>query len=369
MKFQLETIGLPTAYNAIVAMRVLYDGWPLIYAPLSSAAWHLRTLLTIGAGMIEPVLALPTEPQAAPLGAEMLTTYHHTHDRGAWVQDILPRLALENGAGAIHTTNPSASLFGKVPTLVSPAELERRQSGSRWKAALGRGGLARAQILWPSDLPAPRLPGAVRRLPPVVHAEFQIAAAQASASRTRLPEEFILVHGLPDERSALSLLESWTWAAASIGEFYPLVIVDLDEATARLVQEQLPRFHVEDSVRILNAVQPQELAGIYQACTALVHLGQPSPWGNPLRAALADGKAVVAQREAHTEAIVGAAAYLTPPEDLRAFGAAMITVVVDENAREKLEDAARQRAAHWKADAFKGELLVIYRELASRARH
>ncbi len=342
-------------------MRILYDGWPLIYAPLGSAAWQLRTLLTLAIDGVEPMLALPTEPQLATEGLQ--TIFHHTHDRDEWVQRILPRLAQENGAGDIHTTGLGASLFGKAPTLVSPAELESAAPRSRWKAALGRGGLARARVLWPNDLPDPRMPGTVRRLPPIVHPEFQ-AGVVSPASQVKLPEEFVLVHGLPDERSLLALLESWTWAAASIGEFYPLVIVGLDDETSHRVQAQMPKFHVEESVRVLADVQPQDLAAIYKACTALVHLGAPAPWGNPLRAALAGGKAIVAQQEPLTEAIVGAAAYLAPPQDLRAFGAAIITVVVDEKAREKLEDTARQRAAHWKADLFKVELLKVYKEIS-----
>lgn len=347
------------AYNPnVTATRILYDGWPLIYAPLGSAAWHLRTLLALALKGIEPVLALPTDPQTAAEGLK--TIFHHTHDRSEWEQRILPRLAAEQRAAIIHTTGLGASLFGKVPTLVSPAELDTGAPGSRWRSALARGGLARAHILWPDDLPDARMPGTVHRLPPITHPEFRAGGISAK-SQMALPEEFVLVHGLADEASMLALLESWTWAAASIGEFYPLIIVGLNEDAARLVRAQLPKFHVEESVRVLADVQPQDLAAIYKACTALVHLGLPAPWGNPLRAALAGGKAVVAQQEPLTEAIVGGAAYLAPAQDLRAFGAAMITEVVDEKARERLEDAARQRAAHWKVEAFEAELVEVYR--------
>jgi glycosyltransferase involved in cell wall biosynthesis len=341
--------------------RILFDGWPLVYAPLNAAAWHLRMLLAVNIEGIEPLLALPTEPAAAT-AAGVRSVYHHTHDRGAWQQRILPRLAAEHGAQAIHTTGLAASLFGKQFTLVSPAETERRTAGGRLDAAMGRGGLARALILWPSDLPAPHLPGVVRTLPPVVHAEFR-TAAHPEVNQLDLPEEFLLVHGLRDEGAVLTLLESWTWAAASIGELYPLVLVGLDKDLSEFVGEQLPKYHVENSVRVLGKLQPQELAALYRACTALVHLGPPAAWGNPLRAALAAGKAVVAQREASTESIVGAAAYLTPPEDLRGFGAALITMVVDETARQKLEGAAQQRAAGWKATEFEAGLAEIYREV------
>ncbi|MEX1249006.1 MAG: glycosyltransferase [Anaerolineales bacterium] len=339
-------------------MRILYDGWPLAYDPLGAAAWHLRALLAMRDPEVTPVLAMPTEPQADQ--QELEVVYSHTHARGDWEQHILQRLAEQQQAAAIHSTALATSLFGKVPTLVSPAEVSGRGRG-RLAEAQGRGGLARATILWPDDLPKPKFPGRLLAIPPTVHPEFN--TSQRVVNKLSLPDEFLLVHGLPDEKNALSLLESWTWAAASIGEFYPLVIVGLGEAIRGFVQARLPDFHIESSVRVLTDLPPQDLPSLYQAYTALVHIGQPLAWGNPLRNALACGKAIVAHREPHTEAIVGAAGYLISAEDLRGFGAAMITVVVDEKAREKLEDAARKQAARWDAGAFKARLLEIYKDL------
>jgi glycosyltransferase involved in cell wall biosynthesis len=77
---------------------------------------------------------------------------------------------------------------------------------------------------------------------------------------------------------------------------------------------------------------------------------------------MASGKAIIALNEANTEAIVGSAGYLISKDDLRGFGAAMITVVVDEKAREKLEDAARALASHWSPLNFKQELQKVYEE-------
>jgi glycosyltransferase involved in cell wall biosynthesis len=344
------------AYNPRMPLRILYDGWPLAYAPLSAAAWHLRTLLSLADPEAKPIIAMPVEPQTIPEGLELASL--HTHDRGEWEQRGLQKLAKERGAAAIHTTAEAASLFGGVPTLVSPAE-SGRAGRSRLAEAQGRGGLARATILWSEDLPKPKLPGRLRMLAPVVHPEF--GATSSVVNKLNLPDEFILVDGLPDEPSAVQLLESWTWAAASIGEFYPLVIVGLDEVLRNFVQARLPEFHVEGSVRLPDLI-PQDLPGAYAACSALAHLGAPVAWGDPLRRALACGKAIVGQREPNTEAIVGAAGYLIEPGDLRGFGAALITVVVDEKAREKLEDATRERASRWSQKKYQEELLKTYQE-------
>lgn len=339
-------------------IRVFYDGWPLVHDPLSAAAWHLRTLLALNPKAIQSIVALPTEPGITR--AETEAVYYHTHDRATWEQRILPRLAEEHRANLIHTTSLAASLLGKIPNLVSPAEKETKDRG-RLGEALGRGGLARATILWPDDLPKAKLPGEVRLLPPVVHPEFAVGNVNR-LSNADLPDEFLLVQGRLDEREMLQLLESWTWAAASIGEFYPLVFAGLNASVRNFLMARLPEFHVQDSVRVLNDVLAQDMPNIFRASTAIVLLGEPPPWGNAVRHALTSGKAIVAHREPNTEAIVGSAAYLIAPGDLRGLGAAMITVVVDEKARENLEESAQQRTARWSAGKFKERLLKVYEE-------
>ncbi|MEX1071562.1 MAG: glycosyltransferase [Anaerolineales bacterium] len=342
-----------------MTIRVVHDGWPLIHAPLSAAALHLRTLLALAPDEIEPILALPVPTVTEAQSGRVRNIASSAREAGDWQQRVLPRLAEEQKASCIHTTQMSASLFGKVATIVSPAE-HTGAGSSRLGKSLGRGGLTRAKIAWPADLPAPTLPGSIRSLPAVTHPDFKHGHATLPPEFA-LPEEFVLVHGINDHRQLVRLLESWTWAAASVGELYPLVILGLDAETKAFLAERLPEFHVEDSVRLMDAIDPQYLVGFYKACIAVVHPGSPVAWGSPLRHALACGKAVVAHQEPVTEAIVGSAAYLVQPDDLRSFGAAMITVVVDEKAREKLEDASWQRASKWEAAKFQAELLKLYK--------
>jgi glycosyltransferase involved in cell wall biosynthesis len=341
-----------------MTIRVVHDGWPLIHAPLSAAALHLRTLLALIPDGVEPILAMPVPAVPEQQGGPVRILSSSARDAGDWQQRVLPRLADEQKADWIHTTQMAASLLGKVPTIVSPAE-DTDAGGSRLSKSLGRGGLARATIAWPEDMPTQKFPGTFHSLHPINHPDFKHGHATLPPE-FGLPEEFVLVHGVNDHRLLVRLLESWTWAAASVGEFYPLVILGLDAETKAFVAARLPEFHVEDTVRLMDAVDPQYLVGFYKACIAVVHPGTPVAWGSTLRHALACGKAIVAHQEPATEGVVGSAAYLVASDDLRSFGAAMITVIVDEKAREKLEDAAWQRAAKWEAPKFQAELLKLY---------
>lgn len=349
------------AYNARMShLRVLYDGWPLLYAPLSAAAWHLRTLLAL-APETENLLAVPEAIPGDDLPQGVQVIEAKARDRGAWEQRTLTDLAERNDANCIHTTGAAASLLGKTPTIVSPSEVEGESSRGRLAEAQGRGGLARAQILWPSDADKSDLHGKITTLPPVVHPAFTQRALRPS--HLDLPEEYLLYHGAGNERTLLNLLESWTWAAASIGELYPLLLTGLSASAQVFVEKRLPDFHLQDFVRVL-AIQAGDLPGLLQHCAAFVYPETPAAWGNPLRHALACGKAVVAHQDSLTENIMDSAAYLVDAANLRSFGAATIAVVVDEKVRESLEAQAKQKSARWSADAFKLELSKIYAQFA-----
>jgi glycosyltransferase involved in cell wall biosynthesis len=156
------------------------------------------------------------------------------------------------------------------------------------------------------------------------------------------------------------LLESWTWAAAAIGELYPLVFLGLDEADKARVDAELPKYHLEEYAQLLPRAHPSHLPAIYQRAAALVQPGPLAAWGEPVRHALACGRPVVAFKDAESEALIGPAGYLVEPGDLRAFGAAVITVVVDDKVRSDLESAAQKRSARWEASAFQSSLAELY---------
>lgn len=340
-------------------MRILYDGWPLALAPLSPAAIHLRELLAAAPPEVQPLLVLPMATSES-LAANVQTIQAQARDRGDWEQNRLQALAAEHGAAAIHTTANAASLLGQTPTLVSPAEYGEGSGASstrsRMAAAQAQGGLARAQMLWPADLPATHS-GALTILPPTAK------TVDAGVLPQGTPDEFLLYHGAAQPGTLLRLLKAWTWAAGSIGQVYPLVITGLDAQQTQWLHSQLPIFDLQEFVLPL-AANLAELHALMQRCTALVHLEPPPAWGNSLRLALAYGKAIVAQQEPLTESLLGSAGYLVAANDTRSLGAAIITVVVEEGVRAALEQQAAQKSASWSAGAFEAALQNAYSRLA-----
>ena len=364
-------------YNAdMTAIKVLYDGWPLVRQANSPAALHLLTILAYLPEEIRAVVALPEEapewfPSTAIAYVHPLPNSERAHLR--WEQRDLARIADKTGADIIHTTSPNAPFFSDMPVLVSPSGFgtngnNARGMISRLRTSMGSGGAARATgLLWPSDLSTTGDVAPIYRVPSVVHPDFSPVPFGEQESPdipgVEMPETYTLYHGPGNEQSLRNLLQSWTWASGPIGEYYPLLLLGLDATARQLTENLITKFDHKETVRIFPPITPQYLTALYQNCSALYHPASISPWGGPVRHALACARPVVAFENLDVDAMAGPAAFLVPPDDLRAFGAAMISVVIKESIYEALSDAAEKRVKEWNIHLFTDKLLKVYREL------
>lgn len=369
--------------------QVWYDGWPLVYQPNSPAALHLLTLLAAHTPDTPALVGLPGESYH-PLPESVRTLLAQTPDtdwgRLRWEQRLLPALARAAKADWLHLVGGSPALLGSTRTLVSPAGFsagdlptERREPrlglAARLRQSFAQGGLVRAKaLLWPDDLPGIQTQTAVRRLPPVVHPIFQPDGGIPSTARPasdelaalNLPETYLLYHGPGDEPAMHRLLDAWSWAAGSIGEYYPLVLIGLDRSAQDRLAALLAEYQLSGTARPLPSLSLSALAGVYRGCSGLFHPVESSPWGDPVRMALACGKPVVGLDSGRTAALAGTAGYLVSanepyPMMCRALGAGLITVVVEDSLAETLSQAARERSASWQFDLFAQSLRECYR--------
>jgi glycosyltransferase involved in cell wall biosynthesis len=353
---------------------VLYDGWPLIYASNSAAALHLLTLLAYSPEESQPVVALPAEPpEWFPrwAAAKVHRAANTPRQRLAWEQHLLPGLRDEVGAALLHHTTLTPPLFGRAGSVVSPSEApeareEHRPVYSRLRAAAAQGGMTRLLALfWPADLPESEAAGPLWRLPPVAYPGFYGQADYETPLRLDLPETFVLYHGPASEPALRRLLEAWSWAASSLGEYYPLLALGLSpEAGQRLMA--LAEEYELGRLAYAPVIPPGAIPAVYRRATAVFHPAPVAPWGSPLRHALASGRPVVAPEDPRTDALVGPAAYLVPDQpgkNARALGAALVAVIVEESLGAGLASAAHQRAAAWDGEAFSRALGEAYIEL------
>jgi len=366
---------------------VLYDGWPLVYSPTSPAALHLLTLLEACPPGVRPWVALPAPARVElPPAVEtrLLPEAGTPAARLGWEQRRLPRLARELGAGLLHLVSLSPPLFPSVPVLASPAgeagwPLPHAREGAgprslagRLRAAAAGGGMARlGGLLWPADLPAAlAAPGGapLLSLPPAVHPLFAPDAPPSPPlpASLNLPETYVLYHGPGEEADLHRLLQTWSWAAGPVGAFFPLVLAGLDAAARARLEALLPAYDLVDTVLALPELDPPALAALYRGCQALLHPAPSAPWESPLRLALALGRPAAALETPIAAAQAGPGAYLAPWDPGgRALGAALITLIVEEDLARQLSEAALQRSAAWDLALLREALGEVYETVST----
>ena len=295
-------------------------------------------------------------------------------------------MARKFGIKLLHLASPAAPVLGNMLTLLSPSSFgagledyagirhsspESIQFLTRLRQSLAHGGMVQVtETLWPQDLPPTELPGALTRLPPILPPGFIPGnltdsgeggnSAAAILEQLGLPETFIIYHGPGDRRSLERLMRAWNWAAAAIGENYPLLVLGLDRGARSILSGFVEQYDLEGSLHFMLEMRPEVLPYLYQHCSAVFHPAPPSPWAGPVRLALVCGRPLLASENSITDAIAGPAAYLAPEGDARALGAALVTVVVEEQVAESLSAAALQRAKNWRSPRYAQQLLQVY---------
>jgi hypothetical protein len=368
-------------------LNILYDGWSLAYQATSWEAIHLLSLLANLPAGIQARVALPAPPfDPLPAGIETLLQPVENTRWGQlrWEQIILPGLARGGHSDLLHFVGIQAALFGSQPQAISPAGYEalfdRKLTGfqtgheptaqpsglaDRLRVALGQGGFSRAAgIFWPSDLPVPNCNLKVFQLPPLIHPRFTFPI-QADLVPD-LPETYMIYHGPQTDAALHRLVEAWSWATGSIGEYYPLLVLGFDQTGSAKLNALLEKTSLAKTVSLLPPLSLESMSYLYQNCTVVFHPADIPPWGGPLRLALLYGKPLVALETPFSDALVGPAGYLVhpnKPDSSRALGAALITVIVEESIAASLAQAARQRSAGWETGSFSTALEGAYRNL------
>lgn len=322
------------------------------------AAQHLIELAGALAGQsqLQAVLAGPGDPpiELRPgLLWESVQVPETEWQRLRFEQSWLPDAAARRGADLLLVPQDAVPLRSDVPlaALAAPLEPDRPRSlMGRIRFAVGQAGGRGVPNLWLDDLPGGR-PNDPRKvvLPPVVDGSFRPAPGGEKGSHPsggELPDEYVLALGerLPE---ALMLIASWTWVEASLGDLYPLVLLQSQPEHEEPLRERAYELDVSDTVHVLPAASVEELPFLMRGASALLHSGRTSS-GQELRWAMACGLPIAAMQSIEAASIAGEAAYLTEQGDTRALGAACLTLLVEtDQVARPLRDKGLMRATRF----------------------
>lgn len=121
---------------------------------------------------------------------------------------------------------------------------------------------------------------------------------------------------------------------------------------------------VQARVRVLSYVTGDLLNALYNAARIVLHPSYNEGFGLPLVEAMAVGTPLVTSSVSAMPEIVGPAAVLVDPADVRAMGAALQALDRDEALRARLIAAGRQRVQRFCWRACARATLAVYREVA-----
>jgi glycosyltransferase involved in cell wall biosynthesis len=161
-----------------------------------------------------------------------------------------------------------------------------------------------------------------------------------------------------------ALLSAWTWADSSIGQSCPLVLGGaLPRPDGRLF-EDFPRLarelDIADTVKFIGPVDEEDKPALYRGASAFVYPSRYEGFGLPPLEAMACGVPVVASNAASVIEVVGQAGYLLPPHDTRAFGAAILTCVVEQAVAGDLRARGLEQARKFSWEKTARETVAAY---------
>jgi len=125
------------------------------------------------------------------------------------------------------------------------------------------------------------------------------------------------------------------------------------------------KFDLQQRVRFLGRVSPEDLLGLYNAARLLVHPAFYEGFGLPPLEAMACGTPVVVSNTSSLPEVVGDAALLVDPTDVDGMAVAIWRLLSDNALRQQMIDKGLSRARRfsWKKAAL--ETLDIYHCLAN----
>jgi glycosyltransferase involved in cell wall biosynthesis len=218
-------------------------------------------------------------------------------------------------------------------------------------------------------------PDKVSVLYPGVDARFRPPDDPAALAGVRAryalgPEPFVLSVGtLQPRKNSVRLIQAFArLLAARPGEPLQLVIAGSRGWQFDAIFAEVERQGLAGRVRFPGFVADEDLPALYGAAAVLAYPALYEGFGLPVLEALACGTPVVTSTRSSLPEAAGDAALLVDPLDVDALAGALGRLLNDGALRAALRERGLDHAARFTWARAAGELLGVYRALASRAR-
>ncbi len=184
----------------------------------------------------------------------------------------------------------------------------------------------------------------------------------------RAPERFVLcVSTLHPHKGIDSLLGGFAkFRAACPG--YRLVLAGMRGFSTQAVEERIRELRLSDSVRITGWIPREELYDLYRRAWAFVYPSRFEGFGMPVTEAMAAGVPIACSDIEPLRSIAQGAALLFSPGDVAGIAEALHRITSDDQLRERLVSAGRERAIKFTWEAAASQTLAVLANAASQCR-
>ncbi len=347
-------------------MRLVINGWFLAHAAHTGTGQYLRALC---AGLAPQASISVHVVVPHPSGVPALPDSIHLHRvpcgasnfaKVRFEQSLFPRTCRELQADLAHVPHWAPPLSSPCPVVVTIHDLiplllpeyrgdwRVRLYTSLVTAAtpgasliLADSDTSRRDILQHLHLPESK----VRTIYLAADERYAPASGflldEAVKQKYGLDEGYVLYLGGFDPRKNIrALLSAWTWAASSVGQSYPLALGGALPTPDGKFFEDYPRLaqelEIDDSVKFIGHVDEADKPALYRGASVFAYPSRYEGFGLPPLEAMQCGVPVVCGNGGSLPEIVGSAGYILPPTDTRAFGAAILTCLVEPSVSEDL---------------------------------
>jgi len=192
---------------------------------------------------------------------------------------------------------------------------------------------------------------------------------KAVHQRYHLPDDFVLYLGsYAVHKNVRLLLAAYTYVAQGLGADFPLVLAGHTPGTWGTprfpdLPAQIEAMGLKDYVHWIGPVEEMDKPSLYRLAKVFVFPSRYEGFGLGPLEAMASGTPVVACNISSIPEVTGDAAFLVEPNDSRAMGGAVLSLVVNEDfaALMRNRGLARARDFSWRQTAEK--TLAVYHQV------
>ncbi|MEQ1572671.1 MAG: glycosyltransferase family 1 protein [Vicinamibacterales bacterium] len=368
-------------------MRVGVDGRAFT-SPAAGVRRYISALvgalLALGDGI--EIVALGGGGTGLPAGVAHVPEPAHPPSNPGWILVGLPRAAARGRVSLIHAPAYTAPFWAGVPVVLTIHDVSYARRPEWYPHRVGparqwyyrRSAHSAAHVLTDSEFSAAEIVAAYsipRDRLTVVPLGVDADAFAPPGPDLRhtppagVPTPYLLHVGDLHERRNLAPIVEALLLARRRGDTPPglsLVLAGLDRGVGAQLTSMVTEAGAADVVVLLGPVSDSRLKALYRGATALVYPSLYEGFGLPLLEAMASGTPVIASRAASIPEVVGDAAIVLDPDDVRGWSDAIVSVATDPVRHAALRAAGLRHAAGFTWERTARLTRDVYRRVLAR---